>query len=152
MEGHLCPVAGSKEHGSNDKQTERSTDPWFHPRWHLAAASARATACCAWGCSAALWPFIPSLPLLKGARDVSRLYGDVSLYHTSWLLHRGLSNYEYLSIYTEWYIRTRYQVINNGILVKTDLLNPFRTAVPFRGQTDWNLSRLSPKRDCGSKR
>ena len=27
----------------------------------------------------------------------------------------------------------------------------FRTAVPFWGQTTWNLSSLSPKRDCGSK-
>ena len=27
---------------------------------------------------------------------------------------------------------------------------PFRTAVPFRGQTTRNLSGLSPKRDCGS--
>ena len=31
-------------------------------------------------------------------------------------------------------------------------LNPFRTAVPFWGQTTWKLSCLSPKRDCGSKR
>ena len=31
-------------------------------------------------------------------------------------------------------------------------LNPFRTAVPFWGQTASNLSGLSPKRDCGSKR
>ena len=28
---------------------------------------------------------------------------------------------------------------------------PFRTAVPFWGQTTWNLSGLSPKRDCSSK-
>ena len=28
---------------------------------------------------------------------------------------------------------------------------PWRTAVPFRGQTTWNLSGLSPKLDCGSK-
>ena len=31
-------------------------------------------------------------------------------------------------------------------------LNPFRTAVPFWGQTTWKWSRVSPKRDCGSKR
>ena len=30
--------------------------------------------------------------------------------------------------------------------------DPFRTAVPFRGQTTWNLSGLSPKRDCSSER
>ena len=30
-------------------------------------------------------------------------------------------------------------------------LNPFRTAVPIQGQLAWNLSGLSPKRDCGSK-
>ena len=31
-------------------------------------------------------------------------------------------------------------------------LNPFRTAVPFGGQTTRNLTGLSPKRDCGAKR
>ena len=31
-------------------------------------------------------------------------------------------------------------------------LNPFRTAVPFCGQTTSNLTGLSPKRVCGSKR
>ena len=30
--------------------------------------------------------------------------------------------------------------------------NPFRTAVPFFGQTAYNLRGLSPKRDCCSKR
>ena len=30
--------------------------------------------------------------------------------------------------------------------------NPFRTAVPFGGQITQNLRRVSPKRDCGSKR
>ena len=30
--------------------------------------------------------------------------------------------------------------------------NPFRTAVPFWGQTTRNLTGSSPKRDCGSKR
>ena len=34
----------------------------------------------------------------------------------------------------------------------TGVVNPFRTAVPFWGQTTWNLTGLSPKRDCGSKR
>ena len=34
----------------------------------------------------------------------------------------------------------------------TSFLTLFRTAVPFWGQTTWTLSRLSPKRDCGSKR
>ena len=29
---------------------------------------------------------------------------------------------------------------------------PFRTAVPFWGQTAWSLTGLSPKRDYGSKR
>ena len=32
------------------------------------------------------------------------------------------------------------------------MLNPFITAVPFWGQTTWNLNGLSPKRNCGSKR
>ena len=31
-------------------------------------------------------------------------------------------------------------------------LNPFRTAVPFGDKTTWNLTGLSPERDCGSKR
>ena len=31
-------------------------------------------------------------------------------------------------------------------------LNPFRTAIPFWGQTTWNLSALSPTRDCRSIR
>ena len=30
-------------------------------------------------------------------------------------------------------------------------IDPFRTAVAFWGQITWNLSNLSPKRDCGSK-
>ena len=30
-------------------------------------------------------------------------------------------------------------------------LNPFRTAVPFWGQTASNLTGLSPKWDCGSE-
>ena len=34
----------------------------------------------------------------------------------------------------------------------TAVLNPFRTAVPFWGQTTSKLSGLPPKRDCGSKR
>ena len=32
------------------------------------------------------------------------------------------------------------------------VLSPVRTAVPFWGQTTWNLSGLSPNRDCASKR
>ena len=34
----------------------------------------------------------------------------------------------------------------------TNRVNPFRTAVPFRGQVTLNLSGLSPKRDCSPKR
>ena len=30
-------------------------------------------------------------------------------------------------------------------------VNPFRTAAPFWGPITWNLSGLSPKRDCGSE-
>ena len=30
-------------------------------------------------------------------------------------------------------------------------INPFRTAVPFRGQTTYNLSVLSPQWKCGGK-
>ena len=30
-------------------------------------------------------------------------------------------------------------------------VNPFRTAVPFWGQSTWSLTGLSPKRGCGSK-
>ena len=33
-----------------------------------------------------------------------------------------------------------------------DALNPFRTAVPFSGQTTWNLTGLPPQRDWGSER
>ena len=32
------------------------------------------------------------------------------------------------------------------------VFNPFRTAVPFWGQNTWNLTGLSPKQNCGSKR
>ena len=32
------------------------------------------------------------------------------------------------------------------------IVNPFKTAVPFWGQNTRNLSSLSQKRDCGSKR
>ena len=32
-----------------------------------------------------------------------------------------------------------------------EAFNPFRTAVPFWGQTTRNLSGLSQKRDCGSR-
>ena len=35
---------------------------------------------------------------------------------------------------------------------KCSLLSPSRTAVPFGGQITYNLTGLSPKRDCGSKR
>ena len=31
-------------------------------------------------------------------------------------------------------------------------INPFRTAVPFWGQSSQFISSLSPKRDCGPKR
>ena len=36
--------------------------------------------------------------------------------------------------------------------VKFSFFYPFRTAVPFWGQTTQILSNLSPKRDCGTKR
>ena len=47
---------------------------------------------------------------------------------------------------------TRHQActMDDGILLLP--INPFGTAVPFRGQTTWKLSRLSPKWDCSSKR
>ena len=35
--------------------------------------------------------------------------------------------------------------------VEAHTINPFRTAVPFWGQTCQISSGLSPKRDCGSK-
>ena len=31
-------------------------------------------------------------------------------------------------------------------------VDPFRTAAPFRGQTTYALTELSPKRDCGTVR
>ena len=31
-------------------------------------------------------------------------------------------------------------------------INPFSTAVPFWGQTNWNLSGVSPNRDLGANR
>ena len=37
-------------------------------------------------------------------------------------------------------------------LNETNWLSPLRTAVPFWGQITYNLTGLSPKRDCGSKR
>ena len=36
--------------------------------------------------------------------------------------------------------------------IPSSALNPFRTAVPFRGQTSQISSSFVPKRDCGSKR
>ena len=36
----------------------------------------------------------------------------------------------------------------HGLLREHDLLDPFRTAVPFWGQSTQNLTDLSPKRDC----
>ena len=42
-----------------------------------------------------------------------------------------------------------YRPIYSGILL---VFNPFRTAVPFWGQTTWNLTGLSLKRDCGPER
>ena len=44
-------------------------------------------------------------------------------------------------VFTPSITSTRYALLNN----------PFRTAVPFWGQTTWTLTGLSPKRDCGSK-
>ena len=38
------------------------------------------------------------------------------------------------------------------IVFRIMFLNPFRTAVPFWGQTTQILSILPPKRDCGPKR
>ena len=40
-------------------------------------------------------------------------------------------------------VRMRYQAVQAH--------NPFRTAVPFRGQGTWGLSGLPPKRDCASE-
>ena len=37
-------------------------------------------------------------------------------------------------------------------ILSRDRFNPFRTAVPFRGQTSQILSNLSLKRDCSPKR
>ena len=53
------------------------------------------------------------------------------------------NNYRDLHIYIYLEQRVRYQ---NSIYF------PFRTAVPSRGQTTWNLSSLSPNRGCSTKR
>ena len=41
--------------------------------------------------------------------------------------------------------------IKTGPLRSERTLDPFRTAVPFWGQTTRNSSSFPPKRDCGSK-
>ena len=42
---------------------------------------------------------------------------------------------------------------NTGRLLEMRVgLTPFRTAAPFWGQSTWNLTGLSPLRDCGFKR
>ena len=43
------------------------------------------------------------------------------------------------------------QVLEPG-KIRESLFNPFSTAAPIWGQTTRNLSALSPKRDCSSKR
>ena len=58
-----------------------------------------------------------------------------------------------------WYHRRKESAIGRCLqqylvsffcLSEHNKLNPFRTAVPFWGQLTYNLSELSPKRDCGS--
>ena len=39
-----------------------------------------------------------------------------------------------------------------GLWLEYSYFYQYWSAVPFWGQTTWNLSALSPKRDCGSKR
>ena len=54
-----------------------------------------------------------------------------------------------------WVLCTHFCLLPSTIkrLAKyTGRVNPFRTAVPFWGQTSQISSSLSPKRDCGSKR
>ena len=46
---------------------------------------------------------------------------------------------------------TIYNNINENSHYHQRAINPFRTAVPFLGQTSQIMSNLSPKRDCGSK-
>ena len=57
--------------------------------------------------------------------------------------------------YTVYQVPTRYQVVYNVLPLahyyQVKLLNPFRAAVPFWGQTTQFSSSLFPKRDCGSK-
>ena len=49
------------------------------------------------------------------------------------------------------YIPLLYKSVN-ALGPSESKINPARTAAPFLGQTAWNLTGLSPKRDCGSKR
>ena len=52
---------------------------------------------------------------------------------------------------TQPYLEVKFQVY---LTTRTglQLINPFRAAVPFWGQTTQNSTGVSPKRDCGSKR
>ena len=47
--------------------------------------------------------------------------------------------------------RSETQRLRTGGVQREQLLNSFRTAVPFWGQTTQSSNSLPPKRDCGSK-
>ena len=53
------------------------------------------------------------------------------------------------------YVRTIITLIPSVLSPRSECspvgVNPFRTAVPFWWQITWNLTRLSPERDCGSE-
>ena len=68
-----------------------------------------------------------------GVRRRVRAAASLCFFRFWW---RGLGSYRSLSASLRWAEET---------------LNPFRTAVPFTGQTTQTLSGVSPKRDCGSK-
>ena len=53
-----------------------------------------------------------------------------------------------LSMVPAWYAPGN----NTGTILAATGINPFRTAFPFWGQNTWNLTDLSPERDCGSER
>ena len=60
-----------------------------------------------------------------------------------WYVWRNLDGVICVTLIFHSYTRQHMSIINN--------INPFRTAVPFWGQSTWNLTGLSPQRDCGSK-
>ena len=58
----------------------------------------------------------------------------------------SIMGYDYCHVLGTWYI-----LLPTAVCTTMPSLNPFRTAVPFWGQTSQISSSFVPKRDCGSK-